>query len=1395
MQKKGLFFPLCVALLLFAFESPGSAASVRGQFWTPIPVPDVPAFPPSVSGTQKQGVQEQTQYGELSIQLPKNWPIDENGFENLALRPSAVAKSSSCIPGYDIHKTEHLNDGLFGNNHSWIAASNPCWAEIDLGEVFDVYAVAFGSDSTGQFQDRGTTLYTILVAVEYDMDSQSPVWKKVAPSDFPPNVQYRTVFQFEPIQARYVRVIIDQTSYGSSARIDELEVFGRKEPITPDDIVIGVDSNVAVNADSNNRGSAGFVKPVPMSVDADRLREEWLLSLVDEEYAWLKTFGRADIDPGLRNTPYPIKKHPIRVPEDETTLVFLTDDAQNKPVLDGKLDDSVWKRVSAGTVWVAKPGTYEEGVAVQSIVRAYVSGENIYVAVSTNRPLSGHVAVMQSARGAGIVTIGENDQLVWRKYNRSKKWVDSPLEGAVFRPQLTINEEIGDDLTEKGVGVGLADKVIGKDLRNKRVGAGLADKRTGKNLRENLQGKLEENSKENLQDNFQEKWYTFEFAVPLSLLPGIERGLAIRTGIGGRYTPNEGHAVYFAPSHLAVVPLGLISQNHVVQDGVVTDGVVKDSAANNRVGKNGAVRDRVDRVVKDGVDDADRFVVRLVNHGTCDLTVKGFNEVMSNGSVVQLVLQPGETRELQLVAEPGEIGPELNVDFSVQTSNPDEPTVSGALHLFQYDPIARSVRQLRAMLDRIPKSVIQPNVQAANEINAIVGNMRVWEIQFDCPEYRNRLLKVREIKRKLFFADPGLSDIASILFEKRFPLHPSHNYSDCYDSSWRTGGGIYTLDIPRENGRFVPEKAVLTELYQTKGMSRHPVANYDLSKIYFTDRLSADSFWHIVEMNRDGSEVRILTEGPYNDLWPCPLPDGDLAFITSRCTQKFLCWEPQALVLYRMNRNGQNLKRLSYANLTEFAPSVAKDGRIIWTRSEYLDKGADYGHTLWYIHPEGTGPELTFGNTVVLPQGYANGREVPDSREISCVMISHFGDLNGPVALLDIEKGRLNVDSIQSLTPEVPWPGFWARTETFREPFPISKNLFLLSHSSRDRFGLFVIDRFGNRELLYNDPQLGCMCPTPLKERTVPPVLPSVIDERLAEKELGVFMVADVYQGIEHAVKRGSAKYLRVCQEMPHFLEKYENGKYRETHQPYMEFYASPVDLVSGPNGWTSYVAKGDLGTVEIDENGSASFYAPSGAVLYFELLDENFNEIQRMRSVVQLQPGETRSCVGCHEDRNSSAIGAISSALNRKTPQMPTPSPWGIGPFDYQAVVQPVLEKKCVSCHSATDRQGGIDLSGNLDSNSIPSSFKTLIQGGFVHHFNWGYQAGVPTKAEPYTFGTVKSRLFPILEDHYGVELNEEEERAIKGWIDLSCPLWPDYTQRSLRGQPSAHTGTCPTP
>jgi hypothetical protein len=697
------------------------------------------------------------------------------------------------------------------------------------------------------------------------------------------------------------------------------------------------------------------------------------------------------------------------------------------------------------------------------------------------------------------------------------------------------------------------------------------------------------------------------------------------------------------------------------------------------------------------------------------------------------------------------------------------------------DSVSRVLGQMKEMLDRFAAAGLDVSKERV-EWTELDGRRQAHEgakvsreAQWDL-FYRARLAK-----RRLFLRSPDLAVLESILFVKRQPFLPSHNYSDLFDAQGAPGGAVCILEIPRRDGRPAPAEARLVPLFDARGgVARDPVAAFDLSRIYFAYQTSKADYYHIMEMRADGTGLRQVTDGPFNDVYPCPLPDGGLAFMTTRCTARFLCWRPQAFVLFRMDADGGNMRPLSHANLSEWAPSVMNDGRILWTRSEYLDKGANFGHTLWAIRPDGTHAEMVFGNNTRFC--YVNGREVPGTSELSSTLISHGGDLNGPVALIEAAKGRSNPDLVTNITPDS-FPHFhmsWAARECFRDPVPLSRDYILCSHAPEDRFGLYVVDRFGNREVLYLDPAIGSMSPTPFRPVPRPPVLSAA--ERMAgdDGRLGQFFVADVYEGLGPAVQRGSVKYIRICEEVRADLLRLPNGEYQKDHEPFMDWYATPVHVVAGPHGWPTYVAKGTFGLVPVEADGSANFYAPAGKVLYFQVLDGQFNELQRMRSVVQLQPGEKRGCIGCHEDRTS-APPIRSAAALRRPPSRPRLPSWGDGPFSYEKVVQPVWDAKCVRCHDAADKKG-LNLAGALDPDKVPASYRTLIAKGWVHYFDCQY--GVEHhRALPLTFGTVRSRLWKVLDaGHYDVRLTADETERIKTWIDLNCPLWPDYVFRANR-------------
>ena len=130
------------------------------------------------------------------------------------------------------------------------------------------------------------------------------------------------------------------------------------------------------------------------------------------------------------------------------------------------------------------------------------------------------------------------------------------------------------------------------------------------------------------------------------------------------------------------------------------------------------------------------------------------------------------------------------------------------------------------------------------------------------------------------------------------------------------------------------------------------------------------------------------------------------------------------------------------------------------------------------------------------------------------------------------------------------------------------------------------------------------------RERQIAPALH-------AEQPTGRLVLADVYQGRNmEGVRRGDIKKLLVLELLP----------------KQVNFSGGP-DLVS----WLgTFSLERVLGTVPVEEDGSACFDVPACRPVFFVALDENDMSVQRMHSFVSVMPGETTSCVGCHEPRSA---------------------------------------------------------------------------------------------------------------------------------------------------------------
>jgi hypothetical protein len=360
------------------------------------------------------------------------------------------------------------------------------------------------------------------------------------------------------------------------------------------------------------------------------------------------------------------------------------------------------------------------------------------------------------------------------------------------------------------------------------------------------------------------------------------------------------------------------------------------------------------------------------------------------------------------------------------------------------------------------------------------------------------------------------------------------------------------------------------------------------------------------------------------------------------------------------------------------------------------------------------------------------------------------------------------------------WPG-----HCYKSPQPLSETYFLASYSfdrligepdpdPPNMFGIYLVDAFGNKELLYRDLNVSSLWPTPLAPRSLPPAVSEVAEAGSARE--GTFFLRDVYQSWPQ-VPKGTVRRLRVVQVLPKSTW--------HANQP-------TLGLPSISPG------KQVLGTVPVEPDGSAYFRAPAGIPLLFQALDGDGQAVQMMRSVTYLQPGETAACLGCHEPRTTAPPTAAAALALARGPSAIRPGPEGSRPLSYPILVQPVLDARCVSCHNREKPGGKVVLTGEPEG-PYTASYNALAPR--VPYSDWGGKPGDfrLTNSEPLTapdfFGARGSAVIKLLrEGHHGVVLRPDEIERLATWMDANALFYgtfdPADQARQRRGERIAGPG-----
>ena len=671
------------------------------------------------------------------------------------------------------------------------------------------------------------------------------------------------------------------------------------------------------------------------------------------------------------------------------------------------------------------------------------------------------------------------------------------------------------------------------------------------------------------------------------------------------------------------------------------------------------------------------------------------------------------------------------------------------------------------------------------------------------PAAKDLYFAVRRVKRDVLFKNSVL-DFSQVLFiDQPLPQGPESLHEAIHRMGIMAvpGGRLLVLDGLDPGGR-------LRQLApETPGSFWRPDLSFDAERVLFSFKPADEKSFHLYEMNFDGTRLRQLTDGEYDDLDPIYLPDGHVLFTTTRGNSYVRCGPfIYSTILARCDADGSHVYLISYNGEPDFVPALLNDGRVIYSRWEYTDKPLWRLQKLWTTNQDGTGTVHFWGNQSVWPDHLSEPRPIPGSRRVMFSGVGHHDWWSGSLGIIDPDQGRDYPHGLTKVTADLRWAevGDGPREQTeaadyhasgrftgYKTAYPLSEEDFLVSaRGAGDKFRLYLMDVHGNRDLIYEG-IYNVWHAMPVKPRPMPPRQPDRVawpgtgkDRRPAEP--GVFFSADVYQGVPD-LARGTVKYLRVFQ-LDYKTYSTWNKTYRHS--------GPPVSIVQEEG------VKRILSEVPVRADGSVSFKAPAGRTLYFQLLDAERRCLQTMRSFTGLMPGEERSCVGCHEMHSTAPPPRRGLALERPPTEL-SPPPWGTESIGYERFAQPVLDRYCVGCHAGTaEAAAEPNLALRPGTSVFQEPYLTLVgTAGWGNPVSggrpgYGIAGAIPVESKygptdpqglttlrPMQYLSCNSRLIELAAGgkHYDVKADPASLHRLIAWIDACCPFMGEEEVRGL--------------
>lgn len=380
-----------------------------------------------------------------------------------------------------------------------------------------------------------------------------------------------------------------------------------------------------------------------------------------------------------------------------------------------------------------------------------------------------------------------------------------------------------------------------------------------------------------------------------------------------------------------------------------------------------------------------------------------------------------------------------------------------------------------------------------------------------------------------------------------------------------------------------------------QGAIGSPSVSFDGQQVYVAMAKEGDSFFHIYRVPVSGGPPQQLTDGTFHDIDPAELPDGRIVFTSTRIGSFEEYHNPPSRALFTMQPDGSNVQPLTSTPIGDNEPKVMSDGRIAFVRSDNFFDRAKVETQIHAIHPDGSAGQTEAGAEVgadygvrLRALGFGSPAPLPDGR---LAVLSQMGNLVGRPGSLEQANRRLPANL------------------TDISPLPDGRLLCTV------RKALAVLDPNTSQVVpIYQSSTGKIHSPVYLGPRPRPPVLASQVQPTRTEPapKTGFLFCQSVYRTRKTKADWGQVRSIRVLGGVP-----------LTTRSSHSYVVHAGIDVV-------------ELGTVPLAPDGSFFVEVPANMPIAMQAVDaEGRSELNEM-SWIYVRPGETRSCVGCHNRRQS---------------------------------------------------------------------------------------------------------------------------------------------------------------